>query len=192
MEATTRSDSMIWPDHLLSLDEWDALPEDASRHVEILDGALQMSPRPGSAHQYAIAALTAQLNAAFSSIGLVAVPEVELVLFESPPTVRVPDVVVMTRRFLRTRPSRIGPADAVLVVEVTSPGSRRIDRIAKLADYAEAAIRHYWILDIEPVPWLSTFVLDSGGYRPEHVAATGRVHIDAPLALDVELDQLVL
>jgi hypothetical protein len=27
-----------WPDHLLSLDEWVALPEDNTRHFELVEG----------------------------------------------------------------------------------------------------------------------------------------------------------
>jgi len=42
-----------WPDHLLTLEEWAALPEDTSRHIELADGVLQVSPRPELTHQRA-------------------------------------------------------------------------------------------------------------------------------------------
>ncbi|XVV01984.1 hypothetical protein ACQPW3_32055 [Actinosynnema sp. CA-248983] len=31
---------MSWPDHLLTLEEWDALPEIESHHVELVEGVL--------------------------------------------------------------------------------------------------------------------------------------------------------
>jgi hypothetical protein len=37
--------SMTWPDHLLSLAEWDELPEDVSRRFELVEGMLQTRRR---------------------------------------------------------------------------------------------------------------------------------------------------
>lgn len=42
------------PDHLLTLDEWDALPEDNSRHYELVEGKLLASPQPALLHQRAM------------------------------------------------------------------------------------------------------------------------------------------
>jgi Uma2 family endonuclease len=38
-----------------------------------------------------------------------------------------------------------GPPD--LTVEVLSPGTRRTDRLEKMAEYARAGVREYWIVD---------------------------------------------
>ena len=60
---------------------------------------------------------------------------------------REPDVVFVCAENL----SRIGgqylsgPAD--LVVEIVSPDSRRRDRVEKLAEYEQAGVREYWVLD---------------------------------------------
>ncbi|MGH3611494.1 MAG: Uma2 family endonuclease [Pseudonocardia sp.] len=35
-------------------------------------------------------------------------------------------------------------------MEVLSPGSHRTDHVAKRADYADAGIPHYWIVDLDP------------------------------------------
>jgi len=39
---------MQWPDHLLSLEEWDALPEDNTHRYELVEGNLLASPKPVS------------------------------------------------------------------------------------------------------------------------------------------------
>jgi len=77
--------SITWPDHLLTLEEWDALPEGVSRHCEIVDGVLQVSPHPTLRHQLTIMLLGAQLNVALAQHELVAVPEVDVALVESFP-----------------------------------------------------------------------------------------------------------
>ncbi|MGH3686111.1 MAG: hypothetical protein ACRDRE_12035 [Pseudonocardiaceae bacterium] len=35
-----------WPDHLLTLTEWDTLPEDTSRRCGLVEGVLLVVPRP--------------------------------------------------------------------------------------------------------------------------------------------------
>ena len=75
--------SITWPDHLLTLEEWDALPEDETRRFELVDGVLQMSPKPTSNHQVAMAFLCAQLNEALKAHQLIAVPDVDVALVES-------------------------------------------------------------------------------------------------------------
>ena len=78
---------------------------------------------------------------------------------------RAPDVAfVRTERLERLRDQFLdGPAD--LVVEVISPGTERIDRRVKFAEYQAGGVPEYWILD----PHTETaefYVLDhSGAYQ---------------------------
>ena len=60
---------------------------------------------------------------------------------------RSPDlfVVLNDRLHLVKRNHLDGPAD--LVIEVTSPGTRRTDRVEKLQEYERGGVREYWILD---------------------------------------------
>jgi hypothetical protein len=58
--ADTPMTSLTWPDHLLTLDEWDALPEDVSRRFELVEGLLQMSPKPNPSHQRVVTRLLGQ------------------------------------------------------------------------------------------------------------------------------------
>lgn len=51
----------------------------------------------------------------------------------------------------------------LLVVEILSPGSRRTDRVAEYAEYAEVGIGHYVIVD--PEGPITEFALDGAAYR---------------------------
>lgn len=184
--------SMTWPDHLLSLDEWDELPEDVSRKFELVEGMLQMSPRPAAEHQHVIMSLGGQLNAQLGPDGLVAVPEVDVVLVEAfPPLLRAPDLVITSLEVVRKRPKRLSAADVHVAIEVVSPGSARIDRIAKLADYAEAGIEHYWIIDLEGEVTLDTFRLVAGRYEPVVSSGTDEVTLEAPRPVTIDLAALL-
>lgn len=188
--------SLTWPDHLLTLDEWDALGADeAYRHAELVEGVLQMSPRPTSGHQVVLTLLTEQLNPQLRDHGLLAVIEVEVLLSESStPTVRVPDIGVTSLKTARRGPTRWKAADLSLAVEIISPGSRRIDRIMKLADYADAGIPNYWIVDIDNAGGqvaLDAFRLVDGRYEPAATSATGAVTLDEPVPVTIDLAALV-
>jgi Uma2 family endonuclease len=173
------------PDKLLSLDEWNELPEDNSRHYELAEGVVQINPRPLSRHQLAMLKLGTQLGNQVPGDYEV-VPDVEVVVFAAwPPTVRAPDLAVVSTDVVRTNPARFQALDVLLAVEVLSPGSVRTDRVTKFAEYADAGIRHYWLLDLE-APALSAYRLSTGTYE---LLAEGRetVRLDAsfPLAIDV-------
>lgn len=182
--------SMPWPDHLLTLDEWDALPEDTSRRFELVEGVLQMSPKPTSPHQVALMMLAMQLDAAIRSHWWIPVADVDVVLVESfPPIVRAPDISIVPLDLARTGPKRYQANEVRLAVEIISVGSRRTDRIAKLGEYAEAGIPDYWILDLDSLA-LDTFRLTDAAYEPVLRAATGIVALDVPVALTIDLASL--
>jgi Uma2 family endonuclease len=60
---------------------------------------------------------------------------------------RQPDVVYVERGRIRDRHAPVPKAD--LVMEVVSPGARhrKRDLVQKRAEYADAGIREYWIVD---------------------------------------------
>lgn len=105
----TSPPSLPWPDHLLTLEEWEALPQDVSRRFEL-----------------------------------------------------------------------------VWSLEVVSPGSARVDRIVKLADYAEAGIPNYWIIGIDGPVTLDAFTLVGGGYARSVGAAGGLVELAQPAPLTID------
>ena len=110
-----------WPDHLIGLEEWHALPEDTSRRFELVEGVLSVAPRPSPRHQR-LAGLLARAVDDSLPIEWCAVTEIEVVLEGgATPTVRVPDVVVLHSAAVDGRP-RVVPADVLAVVEVLSLG----------------------------------------------------------------------
>ncbi|MGH3263906.1 MAG: Uma2 family endonuclease [Sciscionella sp.] len=180
-------------DHLLTLDEWDALPEeDAYRKAELVEGVLQLAPRPISPHQRASRRLANELEAQLRAAGLEAVQDVDVVLVAGePPTVRCPDLVVTTIALLDSGPKRFAASDVELVIEILSPGTRRVDRIMKLADYADAGIQNYWIVDIDRPVSLDAFALIGARYEQSVTSATGTVTLNSPAPVTIDLAALV-
>ncbi|PQM44493.1 Uma2 family endonuclease [Mycobacterium talmoniae] len=90
------------------------------------------------------------------------------------------------------RTVRIPAAEVVLVVEIVSPGSRRMDHVMKLYEYAKAGIEHYWIVDTE-APAGERFLayhLDGEVYRPVAVLDGDRVRVREPAAMEFTLQAL--
>ncbi|WP_280299685.1 Uma2 family endonuclease [Nocardia neocaledoniensis] len=152
-----------WPDHLLTLADWDSLAEDNSRMYELVEGVLIVSPRPTSLHQRVIKRLAWQLEPQLAAEWEV-LGEVEVVIDRSPPpTVRVPDLCVVPA--VSEAVPRWEADEVTLAVEVLSPGTRRTDRITKFAEYAEAGIEHYWIIDLEAPVSLTAYRLAGEHYE---------------------------
>ncbi len=131
---------MSWPDHLLTLEEFEQLPEDDSHRYELQEGVLQVTPKAASLHQRVVKRLTAVLDRQLP-VAWEAIPDVEVVLATTwPPSVRVPDVVVADTARTDANPNRLYAQDVVLAVEVVSPDSARTDRVTKRHEYAGAGI----------------------------------------------------
>lgn len=181
--------TLSWPNHLLTLDEWDALPEAEGVRLELAEGLVVMSPMPLSWHQRAVMRLGYRIDEQLPS-ELTALTEVEVVASARPPTVRVPDVSVTSSRIVENNPPRLPAADVLLAVEILSDGTRRVDRVLKFSEYAEAGIPQYWIVDLGEPTSLTAYVLVDGDYElsGEH---TGTVALEvAGHALTVDLDAL--
>ncbi|GAA1341548.1 Uma2 family endonuclease [Saccharothrix algeriensis] len=179
-----------WPDHLLTLDEWDALPDDESHHVELVEGVLLVAPRPASKHQMAIKRLGTWFDDQLPE-SVVAAPEVDVLINPvHPVTVRAPDVVVVPTERAMEFPTRYDADDVLLAVEIVSPGTGRTDRVTKLFEYADAGIPHYWLLDLDDPISLTAFTLVDGDY--EHVAGgTGKVELPSPFPVAFDLQALL-
>jgi Uma2 family endonuclease len=182
--------TVAWPDHLLTLAEWEAMPEDTTHRLELVEGILLVAPRPTGRHQYAISELSHELNRQLRPKGLFAMGDVEVVIEAGfPPSVRVPDVIVVPEAVAKPDPPRYEAADVVLAVEIVSPGSGLTDRVTKRIQYAEAGIAHYWIIDLDPPVSLTGYLLVDGDYEVT-VDGTGVVDVTSPAPLHIELDAL--
>ncbi|WP_459721002.1 Uma2 family endonuclease [Actinophytocola sp. KF-1] len=179
-----------WPDHLLTLEEWDALPEDTSRHYELAEGVLVVAPRPAPHHQRAAGNLMVDLNRQLPPT-LAATQDVEVVVESSfPATVRAPDVLVVSESLFRRNPPRVDAAEVLLAVEIISPGTRRTDRVLKAAEYAAAGIPHYWVIDLTEPASITTCTLVGAEYEVTE-KATGPVTLSEPATIAVDVSRLI-
>ncbi|MFC7217257.1 Uma2 family endonuclease [Streptomyces polyrhachis] len=166
-------------------EDLDRLPE-APRHTELIDGALvfMMSPQRRWHGR-----LVTRLTVALETLA----PEGFAV--EREMTVRLdtrnrpePDLLVTTATAYDPDRTWFAPEEVELVVEVVSPESAHRDRTVKLRKYAEAGIRHYWLVEDEDgAPVVHVYELDepTGSYTS---AGIFRDALRRPLPFDVDLD----
>jgi Uma2 family endonuclease len=187
----------VMPHHLMTVSEYLEIGEVESGYTELDEGRLLLSPSPTYRHGRANGRLWAALDAQLPS-HLAAVPDVDVDLqlapADGPGTVRRPDVVVVMRAAL-DRIDREGgvfrASEAALAVEIVSPGSRRRDRILKRAEYADAGIPHYWIVDLDtPVSLIACHLAGEFGYV-DGGSVTGVFRTIGPFPFEVDLEALL-
>jgi Uma2 family endonuclease len=177
----------------LTAAEYAALPEDSDHDYELQDGHVIMSAKPIPRHQRAVVELIVQLRPQIPGhleLLLEVDLDMELVPADQPGTVRVPDLVVVTREaYLRvdTEGGFLRAGECVLAVEIHSPGSYRTDQSIKHAEYADAGIGHYWMIDVAEGPALTACHLgDPFGYVDEPpVTGTFTTQHPFPVRLDL-------
>lgn len=152
--------SQAWPaaGRPFTVAELDQMPDDGRRY-ELLEGALVVSPRPTTVHQFvAMRLLRALADACPDDLCVVPEPAVEL----GPQTEFDPDLVVV-------RMDQIGGAKftkpPLLAVEIRSPSTALIDLNRKKAAYERFGVPSYWIVNPDPPqPELTVFELQDGRY----------------------------
>ncbi|TQM04106.1 Uma2 family endonuclease [Pseudonocardia kunmingensis] len=181
----TRSLTIPWPNHLITLEEWEALPDDGVR-LELVEGVIAVSPQPFPWHQFACHNLARLANDRLPR-SLITLGEIEVVVAEPPLTIRIPDLVVTRTARYEANPPRLAATDVLLAVEVLSDGTRRVDRVLKFAEYAEARIPQYWILDLDEPTSLLTYVLVDDSYElsGEHTGTTMLDVAGHPVEIDL-------
>ena len=166
-------------------------------HMELAEGRLELSPRGVWRHSRALnklwQAFETQLPAHLTTTTDIDV-DLQLAPADAPGTVRQPDVVVVGREAVE-RIDREGgilrASDVVLAVEVLSPGSRRLDRLVKRDEYADAGIPHYWIVDLDPpVSLVACHLAEEFGYV-DGGAVTGVFRTTEPFPVGIDLDALL-
>lgn len=172
----------------LTAEEYDDLPEETCRTIEVIDGAVAVSPAPSRWHQDIARRLANAIEAACGPEMRVTI-DVDLRLADVPLLNRRPDIVVYRASVPADEVLRA--ADALLVIEVTSPGSVTQDTIDKPGEYAASGIPHYWRVAPEQ-GIVYTYALNPGGnayqLTGEHA---GRLTVSGPVSLDVALAGLL-
>ena len=125
-----------------------ALPEDGNRY-EVIDGELVMSPGPPWTHQRAVFVLVRLLAEYLRSnrSGRLLGGPADIEFNEK--TQVQPDVFVVPRGSSKAPASWNEVRRLLLVVEVISPSSARIDKVEKRKLYLECGAPEYWIIDVD-------------------------------------------
>lgn len=184
------------PDHPLTIGEYAALGETKSGYTELIEGSLLMSPSPAPSHNIASGELFVQIRhqlpAQLRAIQDVDV-DLELAPRSEPGFSRRPDLIVVTRDTVRRVDSEGGlirASEVLVVVEIVSPSSRRIDKINKRGEYEDAGIPWYWIVDIsDPISLVACFNTKEFGYQ-DHQRVKGTFTSDEPFPVMLDLDRL--
>jgi Uma2 family endonuclease len=187
----------VAPPHFLTVAEYLEIGEPDSGYSELAEGRLLMSPSPIGNHSAAtgqiFVQLLRQLPADVEPLFDVDV-DLRLAPADGPGTVRRPDLIVISREARRRQNAGGGiftAADVFVAIEILSPGSQRIDNVHKRAEYADAGIPHYWIVDpAEPVSLLACHLAGEFGYS-DSGALTGTFTTEVPFPLTLDLDALL-
>jgi Uma2 family endonuclease len=143
-----------------TVEDFFALPETNSI-VELSHGRLIVSPSPDDVHQTAVEELFYALKTFVDAhdLGRARVAPFDVRL--SNEVIRQPDVFFVRKDHLSRIQGHVLRGAPDLVAEVISPGTRKADEVEKLAEYAEAGIPEYWLLDSKAVT-IRVYVLPEG------------------------------
>lgn len=173
----------------LTAEDYEALPEEVCRRMEIVDGAVFVPPAPLRPHQR-IARRLANAIAGAADERYAVDTHVDLRLRDVPLLNRRPDIAVYDSALPGDAVLR--PEHCLLVVEVMSPGSVTTDQADKPAEYAAAGIEHFWrVEDVDDAKRTLTifrYRLDATNHR-YGLAGTdsGVLGVRDPFDLTVEL-----
>jgi Uma2 family endonuclease len=186
---TALPDWMISTGDGLTAADYEALPEEVCRQIEIVDGAIFVSPSPRRAHQHLAHNLVTALKSAAGPEGT-AVGDVDLRLRDVPLLNRRPDVVVYDASLPDDAVLR--PEHCLLVIEIMSQGSMTLDRIDKPGEYAASGITHFWRIESDDQK-INVFRYQLDPMTRTYALVgldTGRLDVKEPVRLNVDLDEL--
>ncbi|MEV4894517.1 Uma2 family endonuclease [Nonomuraea sp. NPDC055795] len=185
------------PDGGWTSDDLDLLPQDGPngeldlfKRVELIDGALILMSPQRRFHERVISSLRSLLTAqAPESLAVATQMDIKINTRQRP----CPDVVVIDAA-ADSDSATSYPSGAVhLVVEVVSPESQYRDREVKPRMYADAGIKHFWLVEEEEgKPVIYTYVLDevTHFYRAD-ATHHGKLTAKSPFPVEVDFADLL-
>src|SRR2546430_1290173 len=184
------------PNHLLTVAEYAALGVTEPGYTELVEGHLFMSPSPTPNHNIAVSELAYQLRdqlpARYRAVADVDI-DLELAPATAPGYSRRPDLIIIERSVpgrVQREGGMIRASEVLVVVEVVSPGSRRIDNRHKREEYADAGIPFHWIIDTDPpISLVECHLTEQFGYQDNQNVAKSVV-MTKPFPVKIDLDRL--
>ncbi|MFC0431328.1 Uma2 family endonuclease [Kutzneria buriramensis] len=184
-------------DHPLTTAEYERLPEDTEHRWELQEGWLVMSLSPKSRHMVTTSQLIIQLAPQLPT-GLGAIPDIdinlELAAPDEPGNVRRPDLIIVDSAAYERSDAEgtlLRASEVLVIVEIVSRGSVRMDNVIKRGEYADAGIPHYWIIDVdEPVSLVDCHLAGEFGYQ-DNGGVAGVFTASVPFPVRLDLDALV-
>lgn len=135
---------------LVTLEEFQRLPEEDAYRVELVRGRIVREPLPGAPHGWLTGRLVERIGSYAREHGLgIVVTETGFLLSVEPPTVRGPDLAFLARESLPPElPSqgfwRVAPD---LAIEVVSPSNTAAEIREKVLEYLASGSRLVWVVD---------------------------------------------
>jgi len=180
----------------LTVAEYGALGEDDRCRWELQEGSLVLSPSPSPRHMLASGELrdqlTSQLPRRLRVIQDIDV-DLQLAARDQPGWSRRPDLIVVEQSAVERVAAEGGllyAAEVRMVIEIVSPGSRRMDCVIKRGEYADAGIDHYWAVSLDPPASLRAHHLAGALGYADDGEVTGVFTTTEPHRLTISLDRL--
>jgi Uma2 family endonuclease len=129
----------------LTYQDIEALPEERR---ELIDGELIVPSSPSTRHQLAVSELLRRLANHAREHGGVALTAPYDIKF-SDINVLQPDVLYVAPENLAIIEEKFASKAPDLVVEVSSPSTRKLEHLRKRELYEAYGVREYWVVDIE-------------------------------------------
>ena len=169
---------------VLTYKEYEALPADGRRY-EIHDGELSVTPAPSLQHQSVSRNLfrIVDVHVRAKGIGEVWFAPLDVILSDT--SIVQPDIVYVDPTRLDAASQRGIEGPPTLAVEILSPSTTLIDRVAKPQLYARHGVPYFWLVD-PAGRMIEAFVLGPDGYALA-ARASGRQPLDLPPFTDLGL-----
>ena len=185
--------SALVPTHPVTLEEYWSLDlagdDGAPLCTELVAGMVVVSPPPGGPHETARAELIVMLHRTLP-VGYRVSGGGWVVVNEHFPTVRIPDLVVVTDAQARQVRMTEPPLLAVEVVSRASSVER--DLVTKRREYADAGCPHYWVV-LPDRPELIRFrLVDGTSVEVGRTTGRRRVRVTEPYPVTIDLARLVV
>lgn len=137
----------VEPKRLYTYADLQAFPEDNLRR-EIIEGELFVTAAPRIRHQDAVATLTARLWLYAAEHGGKVFPAPTDVFFSDTSVVE-PDVLFVAAAHLDKVEERFVRSAPDLVVEISSPSTRKLELVRKRELYERFEVPEYWYVDLD-------------------------------------------